>query len=309
MIDSIKEVLQNCPCDGMIYLAFKLSDHSGFFISKKHLLYMVFNTEDAPSQRLSTEFLRLYTNIEINAIESDQQFGSGRYNVIELLPVEEKYDDVCLDSFVNLCNAHTKLMGAQDFIKFFYSLVSLFQYPKEQKYSNLIGLFGELSFLKYAYHEMGVDLSENWHITGSSDKYDIVLSSCNIEIKTTMTPDESVVIKHAQLFNSDHNYLVRVVTEENNNGVTVNQLIEELLSDGASFNSFNFAINIEKEKQRISPVDAGEKRFMMKSVTIYDASIINPFFTVPERVTSLTYKLDLCASPTVDFRTLLDVIK
>ncbi len=303
MLEKIRTALLTCPCDGAIYLVHKISDYSGFFVSQKHLVYMTYNNEGASHQSLTTEFLRLNTNIEITAIENNQQFESGRYNVIEILPVDGVYDDASLDSFVNLCVAHTQFTGASAFVKFFYSLANLFQYPKEQKFINLIGLFGELSFLKYASQVINEDFSDCWHRSGSTDKYDIAFGSCNIEIKTTMTVDELVTIKHSQLFNMDKNFLVTVLIEESNGGTTLNQLIAEMHAHAEHFKSFNFALNIEKEKKRISPIDAETKKFSFKSVTIYDADEINPFEELPENISSMEYKLDLLGLPSVDMRT------
>ena len=309
MLDKIKAALSTCPCDGAIYLIYKISDCSGFFMSKKHLIYMVYNNERDAHQSLATEFLRLNTNIEITAIENNQQFESGRYNVIEILPEGENYDNASLDSFINLCIAHTRFMGGSAFVKFFYSLANLFQYPREQKFTNLIGFFGELCFLKYSSQVLGIDLSDKWHVSGSTDKYDIALISCNFEIKTTLSVDELVMIKHSQLFNVDRNFLVTVLVEESNGGITLNQLIAEMQTHTEHFKSFNFSLNIEKEKKRISPIDAETRRFSFKSVAIYSADEINPLGELPENISSIIYKLDLSGLPTVDLRTFKKEIK
>ncbi len=293
MLNKVKEALLKCPEDGSIYLIEKLSDISGFFATKKHLLYMVFNNEGLSHQNLSTEFLRLNTNIEVVSIENNQQFSSGKYNVLEIVPVDGKYDEEYVSSFINMCIAHTEYMNASAFLKYFYSLVNLFQYPKEQKFINLIGLVGELFFLKYAVDELGHDLSECWHNSGSTDKYDIALKKCNVEIKTTMAADELITVKHMQLFNDDNNFLVSVLLEESNAGVSLNQLLKMLQNYPNAFKSFNFALNTEKEKRRISPVDAETKKFSLKTVSIYDADVINPFASVPQNVSGLIYKLDL----------------
>ena len=304
MLEKVKNALTACPCDGAIYLVHKLSDCSGFFMSQKHLVYMAYNNEGAAHQNLVTEFLRLNTNIEITAIENNQQFESGKYNVIEILPVDGVYDDASLDSFINLCVAHTQFMGASGFVKFFYSLVNLFQFPRERRFVNLVGLFGELSFLKYVSQTMNIDVSGFWHKTGFADKYDIALDSCNLEIKTTMSVDDSVTIKHSQLFNKDRNYLCVVLVEANNGGITLNQLISEMSHHNEHFKSFSFALNLEKEKMRISPIDAQVKRFAFKGVKICDAYVINPFGELPENVSDVTYKLNLLGAPAIDLKSL-----
>src|SRR5699024_7007357 len=152
---------------------------------------------------------------EIRSFEKNQTFISGRYNVLDFLPTAKGYDESNLESFVNLCVAHTEFMGGKAFVKFFFSLSELFQSPKYQQSKNLIGLFGELSFLKYLCETFSLDLSDRWHSGGEFDKYEISLKNKNIEIKTTSTPDENVIIKHSQLFNTDQNYLVVVCIEKN----------------------------------------------------------------------------------------------
>lgn len=300
MTKTILQQLSLCPNDSSIYLINKISEISGFFGHKKHLVYMVYNSEGVEHQSLTTEYLRLNTNVEITAVKNDQQFKTGRYNVIEILPSENGYDETTVESFINLCVAHTRFMGNSSFINFFYSLVNLFQYPREQKFINLIGFFGELSFLNCISGTIGNDWSDKWHASGSNDKYDIALDSCNFEIKTTMSIDEMITVKHSQLFNMDKNYLVVVVLEENNSGITLNSLISQMHAHPNHFKSYNFALNVEKEKKRVSPVDAAGKKFVMKSVNIYLADQINPFKEIPDNVTNLTYKIDLLDLPTID---------
>ena len=293
MLNKLTLALTMCPDDGSIYLIEKLSDVSGFFMVNKHLLYMVLNIEGAHHQSLSTELLRLNTNIDIAAIGNNQQFPTGKYNVLEILPFDGKYENEYLSSFVNMCVAHTEYMNATEFVKYFYSLVNLFQYPKEQKFANLIGLFGELTFLKYVVEKTEYDFSDKWHNSGSTDKYDISLSNCNFEIKSTISSEELITVKHTQIFNSDHNFLVSVLLEDDNSGTSLNQLIKSMQDNSAKYKSFNFALNVEKERRRISPVDAETKKFSLKHISIYDAKLINPFQIIPNNVSELTYRLDL----------------
>lgn len=70
-------------------------------------------------------------------------------------------------------------------------------------------------------------------------------------------------------------------------------MISSMLKNPAHYNNYNFVLNIEREKKRVSPVDAESKKFSVKSIEIYDAREINPFSEIPESVTNLTYKLDL----------------
>lgn len=293
MLAEIKHALKTCPKDGTIYLAKSLSKKSGLFITDGHLLYLVSNFENIAYKSLKTDYLLLNTDIEIRSFEKNQTFISGRYNVLDFLPTDKGYDESNLESFVNLCVAHTEFMGGKAFVKFFFSLSELFQSPKDQQYKNLIGLFGELSFLKYLCETFSLDLSDRWHSGGEFDKYEISLKNKNIEIKTTSMPDENVIIKHSQLFNTDQNYLVVVCIEKNSSGKTLNQLIADMQKDPVHYNNYNFMLNVEREKKRVSPVAADNKKLRVKSIAVYNASDINPLVEIPECISHLSYRLDL----------------
>ncbi len=293
MFEKIKKTLASCPIDGSIYLIEKLSSNSGFFMTNGHLIYMVYNFENISNQNLITEFLRLNTNVEIVSIKNNQMFITGKYNVLEIVPVEKTYENNLLESFVKLCKAHTEFMEGKLFVKFFYSLTNLFQMPRVQKYKNLVGLFGELSFMHCLCRMHKVDLSPYWHKTGSRDKYEFVLKTKNLEVKTTSSSDEEVTIKHSQLFNEENNYLVVVCIEESSSGKTLSQLIDEMKNDSNYYNNYNFALNIEREKRKVSLVDADFKGFLVKSISVYYADDINPFKEIPDCVSYLNYKIDL----------------
>ena len=66
-----------------------------------------------------------------------------------------------------------------------------------------------------------------------------------------------------------------------------------MLFDQTHFNNYNFVLNIEREKRRVSPVEANRKTFSVKAINLYDAALINPFDAIPGCVSQLTYKLDL----------------
>lgn len=293
MLKEIKKALNTVPKDGAIYLVKKLSQNTGFFIANGHLLYLVYNFENITHKSLTTDYLLLNTNIDIRSFKNNQAFVSGKYNVLDFLPTEGGYNENNLESFVNLCISHTEFMGGKSFVKFFFSLSELFQDPKGQKYKNLIGLYGELTFIEYLCQVTSLDLSDRWHTGGSYDKYEITLETKNIEIKTTAVADGEVTIKHMQLFNIDQNYLVVICIEESSSGKTLNQLISGMKKNPNHYNNYNFVLNVEREKKRVSPVDADIKKFSVKSIEIFNADDINPFSEIPGCISNLTYKLDL----------------
>lgn len=293
MLDRIKQLLITVPKDGAIYLAKKLSEQTGFFITNGHLLYLAVNSEAISRTTLTTDYLLLNTDVDIQSFKNNQMFPSGKYNILEFLPTEQGYEENKLESFLNLCMSHTEYMAGESFVKFFFSLSELFQEPKVQQFKNLIGFFGELSFLQHMASRHNVDLSPHWHKGGSRDKYEISLEDCNVEIKTTISVDERVTIKHSQLFNADKNYLVVICVEESSSGQTLNQLISTMLQEVNWFNNYNFVLNLEREKTRVSPVEANSKKLSVKYIKLYDTASINPFAEIPGCISQLTYKLDL----------------
>lgn len=160
MLGTIKKAISTTPLDGAIYLVEKLSEKSGFFITNGHLLYLVCNFENVAHKSLLTDYLHLNTDVEIYSFKNNQKFPSGKYNILEFLPAEKGYDENNLESFIKLCISHTELMEAKSFVKFFFSLSELFQVPKSQEYKNLVGFFGELSFLRFLGNTTSIDLSD-----------------------------------------------------------------------------------------------------------------------------------------------------
>lgn len=304
----ILKKLQEVPMDGTLYLVEVLTSESGLFIMNGNLLYVVMNTEKCDSLNISTEYLSLNTNIHISAFDpSVASLASGEYNSLELMMKHDQINQNNLDAFVNLCSAHATHMQGQDFVRFFDSLVELFQLPQEQNYKNLVGLFGELAFLAYVYKMYNLDLSPYWHTTGIFSKYDYVLPKANLEVKTSSNVDLIFEVKHEQLFShADKNYLVAVSIEEDNSGSTLNELINQLLSSADYCNGIQFALNIEKEKRRISPIDSQSKKFSLKKIRLYAAKSINPFTNLPDYIDKLTYQINLLPFEESSFATIFE---
>ena len=269
---------------------------------------MVRNDEHCASMNVKTDFLNLDTNIFVSAFnQSVSSFENGYYNSVELELSDSSDIEANLSAFVNLCLAHSTYMRGKDFMSFFDSLVSLFQLPREQHYKNLVGLMGELLLIEYIYRSYKEDLSLYWHNEGSSSRLDFTCPYANFEVKTTPTDSLSFTIKHNQLFvNSEKNYLVAVSIEENNSGRTLDELITILLQDPDICNSMSFSVNIEKEKRRISSSEMHGKRFVLKKIRAYRATMINPFCNIPDCVEELSYKLSLLPFSSISFEDILN---
>lgn len=295
---NIKDIINKVACsekDDTLYLLEKLSDNGGLFALNGNVYYLVPNNENCSSMGIKTEFLHLETNIFISAFNPTiSSFDDGFYNSIEFYMDHSVNTEDNLNAFVNLCIAHAVYMQGTDFEHFFDSLVALFQLPREQSYKNLLGTFGEIAVIEWFYKERGIDISSYWHSSGYTSKLDFVCPGCNLEVKTTVKSSTEFLIKHDQLFSlPEKNYLITVTLEENNAGISLNSLFENLLTDSNRCNSLEFAINVEKEKRHLSPNEIINKRFVIKEISAYLAKDINPFISIPTHINNLTYLLDV----------------
>jgi len=310
-IDQIIKETAACVHNGKLYLIDKISDKSGLFCSDGDLLYLVINHEGCSPLSVVTEFLQMDTNVFVQSFDEHRSFPDYEYNIL-------RYKGSCIEgyeeniaSFVNLCIAHSKLLNGDSFEQFFYSLISLFQLPKEQNYLNLMGLFGELSVIKHIFFTTKIDISPYWHNDGPYSKLDFSLHNKNsIEVKSSSKGDKAISIKHSQLFSSlDRIVLASVLMVEDNSGSSLNELIEELRSNSDYCNNLQFEISLQKELKRVSQDEASNKRFSLKSIHYFLNQSINPFETIPDNIEKLEYCIDLSDSPHMSDRDLESFIR
>lgn len=292
-INTLLNTVFKVPKDNTLYLLEKLPSNTGLFAHNGNIIYIVPNEEHCDSLGIKTDFLHLETNVFVSAFNTSvSSFEDGYYNYIELQLIEQNNSSENLTAFVNLCLAHATYMYGEEFLTFFDSLVSLFQLPREQNYKNLVGLIGELFLIEHIFQNNAIDISPYWHSDGVTSKLDFVCPSANLEVKTTTSDSPLFTIKHEQLFSCSKNYLVTVCVEENNTGITLDELINSLLDNPEYCNNLKFSLNIEKEKRRVSPVDLVSKRFICKKIRAYHSENINPFTNIPDCVENLSYKLN-----------------
>lgn len=296
-----------CSHDDTLYLLEKISDNSGLFALNGNILFAAKNVEESVCQSIKTEYLHLETNIHISSFDtSAHSIENGCYNYIELFVSDTDEQIENIKAFVNVCRSFSFQKGEVDFITFFDSLVRIFQLPPEQKYKNLVGLYGELFVIKYFFCNLKKDLSKYWHTDGANSKIDIVTPTINIEVKTTTSSQLFFTIKHAQLFdNKVETYLAAVSITENNSGVSLDELIEEMQNNPDYCNSLSFSLNLEIEKRKVSPKEAQSRRFLFKSIRLYSAKDICPFPVIPDIISDLSYKIDLSGFGSEDIQTVI----
>lgn len=273
-----------------IYLLEPLNSESGFFASDEQLSYVSLDTFEYPYEGIDTDYLRLQTHVRISAAENNQTFADDYYNIIIY---KGNLKDGNLDSFVQLCRIHAENSEELNFKDFFYSLITLFQLPAEQETKNAIGLYGELKFIQQVYKTYGKDISEFWHRKGTYSQYDFSSGEKSLEVKTTLSDQPEVSIKHDQIFCDHPCYLIVVNCDRYDNGETIEELIEFIRREPTAFRGMNFSINLAKELKRVSVKDVREIKLDVRYIDIYDIETINPFPTIPDSVSHMIYRLDM----------------
>lgn len=281
-----------------LYLLAPINQVAGFFTSQHHLIYIAHDNTAHSAESVETDYLHLQTHVWITGVKNNQTFNNGFYNLIIYKEITNIENTI---AFINLCETHAHHREELNFKDFFYSLITLFQLPKEQSYKNAVGLFGELKLMQFAKEKSNVDLSSAWHRNGTYSKYDFSSSSLCLEVKTTSAEEDIVTIKHKQTFVDFPCYLAVITCGQYDGGQTINELILDMQKEKGYFDSINFSMNLAKELRRISPEDAKKLRFEVVKTRLFLSSTINPFEEIPDNVTSLTYKLELS-----DFESLPD---
>lgn len=287
---NIKNHVESITDTTSIYLIEVLTNSAGFFANDGKLLYIAKDIYGYPYEGIETDYLKLQTHARISSVKNNQTFCDDYYNIIIY---KGNLDDSNISSFIQLCSIHANNFDDLNFKEFFYSLITLFQLPTEQAFKNAVGLYGELKFMQYATDRKNIDISKSWHKSGSYSQYDFSNGVSSLEIKTTMSDNSEVTIKHQQIFGDHPCTLVVINCKQYENGETIEEVISAMYSDPNAFNGINFSINLAKELKRISINDVKEIRFGVKQIQFFAVEDINPFPLIPDIVSKLNYRLDV----------------
>lgn len=299
----IRQEMDKCPSkDNHLYLIKSIDDKCGFFAMDKRLLFMARTESVKRTDTVKTEKLLLNTCVDILNVENDSTFKPGKYDFI--LFTGEK-DETDFESFVNICVLYSNEKDRITVKDFFYSILDMFQLPKEQQFKNLIGLMGELAVLYDIYIKTGVNVASGWH-ENSTDKYDISYNGSVIEVKTTTSNLYNVKIKHDQLFGKEGVILAAVRVTESNAGVTLKRLIKKINDINDFKTDFIFQIKLGKELKKISPKDLEQKKIEIKDIRFYCNSDMITIYDIPENITNVEYEYMLIDTPTREIKDILN---
>lgn len=275
--------------DDVIYLVDEFCKDAGLFIRNNKFLYLVKDGSEIQNA-IKTEYLNLFSKVDISPVSNNHTFPSGEYSLLEF---NGNINDEMFNSFLELCYLHSQNVRNVNIFDFFNSLISLFQIPHEQQYKNFLGFYGEIELIVQSLLR-NKNLISNWHV-GETDncKYDFVFKNCNAEIKTIVSQELIVTLKHNQLFNKDKNYLILVQLEKNNSGKTLKELLQQLKEINTVKNDYEFWLKIEKERLKIDKRSFEEEKLSLVDIYVYNANMIKPFEKIPTNVTKLNYDLDV----------------
>lgn len=290
MIDAIRQKMSLCPSEeDRLYLLESIDEKCGFFALNGLLIFMVSSSLDKKVDMLKTEKLLLNTNVEVLNVANDSTFKAGKYDYILFNGASEETD---FESFVKICTLYASEKEKISIKDFFFSILDMFQLPKEQQFKNLIGLIGELTVIMEIYDKKGISVASGWH-ESSTDKYDINYQNTVIEVKTTTSDLYTVKVKHDQLFGREGVVLATVRVIESNAGDTLERLIAKINSIDIFAKDFSFQLKLGKELKRISPKEYKTKNVEVKGVRFYKNSDIATIRDIPDNITGIEYNCTL----------------
>ena len=308
MIKEIRnKVNGNIFNEELVYLLYKVNENSGFCFYNKKIIYIIKNFDNLAYKSLDTIFLSLKCNLKIESIECDSSFSTGYYNVIFYNDniMEEEFE-----TFVNLCYIYSECDKKIRFDEFFFKMSSLFQIPKEESYTNLLGFYGELLFLEKCYLDYNIDLANNWHVVNVFDKYDFCINDINcIEVKTTSKNKNVFKLKHDQIFNNLNVFIVAINIKESPNGKTIYELIQNINQYDAFSKNINFQIKLEEEKRKLNSKYANKNKFIFSDLNVYLNKEIQSIEKYPCNISNIMYDYDFDECKNTEISELVDIIK
>lgn len=283
------------PDDGRVRLVKKLSDVAGFYVCDNDPIYAI-EVQDigGPRKEAETACLKLLLEAKLRPVDDIGRVTSEdderRFDIIRLINWRDPRE---CTAFIELCEMHAHKESSLSLEDFFYSLNELFQPNKEQSKLNAYGLYCELALIDQLSEKSqdNIDFTDYWQLDGSSSKYDFVFPDGNIEVKSA-DKDLEVLIKHDQIFNLDKNYLAAVCIERNPSGETLTELIDRLLHRDSCFTTLRSRLELNRRVFQVNEKDLN-KRMRVRFIRGFKAKSINPFNVLSDRVSQLSYRLNL----------------
>ena len=202
LLDKILDLRQNNELSSNLYLLEVLDLNSGFFYWNNKILFAVKNSSLDEKNSIDTIDLSLRIKIYIDSVDNNPSFKPDYYDV---LIYNGNIENDLFETYLNVCKAYIDSDYSIDFVTFFYSIVELFQMPKNQSFNNLIGFFGELLFIQILEKKHHLSLVDFWHYKNLQNKYDFMINDLYVEINDKKIPD---IEKYRIAGNRNFSYLL-----------------------------------------------------------------------------------------------------
>ncbi|MFI3329997.1 MAG: PD-(D/E)XK motif protein [bacterium] len=289
MIDILKKIETITCNENELHLIEKINDEFGFFIVNNRVSFIQKNNGDS-NIPLSTNFLEIRYNVHIESVKNDQSFVTGRYDIITF---NSDYNSVEFNSFIDLCycyaNDNTRNLS---FVEFFNNLVELFKQKKNDEYTNLIGLVGELIVIKEVYENTNVSIAPNWQKAGVTSRFDFSFKKMNFEVKTTTSYETKFKVKHNQIFNNQNMFIVIVSLIETGTNYSLRSLCEYFRNNSVFYNNFEFIFKIELALTKVKNLSDLNKGFSLDDIRFIARDSMDTVSDIPVEISSLQYTYD-----------------
>lgn len=297
MTDLKKLIKQSIFEENKLYLLEKASDDFGYFYQNGIVYFAQISKHSDDDTSIETQFLDMNLHVHLKNISGEGYFEDGYF---DLLAFKGEIDSIYFESFYNICNSYVADQQNMTFADFFNNLVDLFQLDKETSFKNLIGLIGELLFIKHIYDTKNIVISSNWHKTGARSKFDFCFNDYNIEVKTTLKSENKFMIKHNQLFNNQNNYVAVINLFETGEGYSLNLLFDYFKNCPIFSNDIKFQIKLSKELFKYPRQKERTRSFVIDDIKIYSVFSMDSISNIPSCITNLVYDYDFSDTSPID---------
>ena len=286
-----------------LYLLLKPSLEYGFFYQNGIVYFAAKSTSGSAKESVQTAYLDMNLGVYITSDSEQCSFETGNY---DMLAFKDRLDSPEFDVFFNICCSYSQSPAEMEFSEFFSSLVELFKKTKEGSQKNLIGLIGELIFIKRLNDDYGINVSENWHLSGSNGKFDFSFPQFNIEIKTSTNGNMTFLLKHEQIFNNQKNYICVISIIETGEGDSLKTLVEYFSNNDPFKNNVKFQIAIQRELLKVTEKKDKERKFVLDTIDVFDCSKLKTIGQIPGCIGNIQYEYNFSEVDSVDLANLFE---
>lgn len=286
-----------------LYLIENINDNFGFFYSNREIIFGKKSDKTSIGSSISTDYLDMELNVYIESLNMNNTYNSGNYDLLIFKNID---DEIKMDIFYNICSSYANDQSGISFSDFFNSLVDIFREHGDMDYANVLGLLGEMIFIKKTYEICGKNISQNWHRTGINSKFDFTFSGLNIEVKTTSKSELEFSLKHSQIFNNQNNYVAIVNVLETGEGESIETLYDYFQKTKPFSTDVKLQICLNKELARVRK--PGKNKFSLDNISIVNVNDMKKIEDIPSCINNISYDYDFSDDQKMDISKIADIL-